>query len=96
MAGDPAALRGAAGLLGFLGDNLGGWDAAPAATPEIEARVAALLAARLEARRARDFARADALRDGLVAAGVAVKDTPAGAEWSLTPGFDRARLQALE
>ncbi len=44
---------------------------------EVEAR----LAARAEARRDKDFARADALRDELHAMGVEVLDTPRGAEW---------------
>ncbi|MGF1500630.1 MAG: cysteine--tRNA ligase [Paracoccaceae bacterium] len=58
-------------------------------------RIEALLAARVAARKARDFARADGLRDALVAAGVEVKDTPQGAEWRLAPGFDAARLPTL-
>ena len=37
------------------------------------------MAARDEARSARDFARADALRDELVALGWTVEDTPSGA-----------------
>ena len=36
------------------------------------------MAERDEARRARDFARADALRDELVALGWTVEDTPSG------------------
>jgi cysteinyl-tRNA synthetase len=43
--------------------------------------VAARLAARDEARRAKDFARADALRGELRELGVEVLDTPQGAEW---------------
>ena len=35
------------------------------------------------ARRERDFARADALRDGLLNLGVSVKDTPSGSVWSI-------------
>jgi cysteinyl-tRNA synthetase len=54
-----------------------------------------LLEARVSARKARDFARADALRDGLVAAGVEVHDTPEGAKWSVGSGFDPARLEEL-
>jgi cysteinyl-tRNA synthetase len=49
----------------------------------VEALVASLLEQRQEARRARDFATADALRDRLKAAGVEVEDTPAGPTWTL-------------
>ena len=41
------------------------------------------------------FARADAIRDGLVAAGIEVRDTPDGAEWSPGARVDRAALDAL-
>jgi cysteinyl-tRNA synthetase len=43
-----------------------------------------LLDARTAARAAKDFASSDRLRDQLAALGVAVKDTPAGQEWSVT------------
>ncbi|WP_275293964.1 cysteine--tRNA ligase [Amycolatopsis sp. La24] len=45
--------------------------------------VEALLAERQEARAAKDFARADAARDRLVAAGIAVEDTPNGPQWTV-------------
>lgn len=41
------------------------------------------LDARRRVRAAKDFATSDAIRDGLAAAGVEVRDTPDGAEWSL-------------
>jgi cyanophycinase-like exopeptidase len=44
-----------------------------------------VLAARSEAREARDFAASDLLRDVLVNAGISVNDTPGGVEWDL-PG----------
>jgi cysteinyl-tRNA synthetase len=53
---------------------------APAALP---AGAAELLDARAAARAAKDFAASDRLRDELAAIGVAVKDTPAGQEWTL-------------
>ena len=59
-------------------------------------RVAALLTQREEARAARDFRRADAIRDGLVAAGIKVMDRPGGAsEWELGPDFDPAKLDGI-
>ncbi|MEP6796497.1 MAG: DALR domain-containing protein, partial [Lapillicoccus sp.] len=45
--------------------------------------IAGQLEARQAARAARDFAAADAIRDRLVAAGIAIEDTPSGARWSL-------------
>jgi cysteinyl-tRNA synthetase len=49
----------------------------------MEPLVKALLEQRSAARQRRDFAAADALRDGLARAGVEVRDCPAGVEWSL-------------
>jgi len=48
-------------------------------------QVEALVAERVEARKARDFARADALRDELDALGVEVMDTPQGSTWRRRP-----------
>ncbi len=48
-----------------------------------EADVEARLAARAQARAAKDFQRSDALRDELAALGVVVKDTPEGQRWAL-------------
>jgi cysteinyl-tRNA synthetase len=45
-----------------------------------------LLAQRAEARARRDFATADAVRDRLTAAGIAVEDSPDGPTWSLKDG----------
>ena len=42
-----------------------------------------VLAQREAARQRKDFAVADALRDGLAASGIAVEDTPTGPRWSL-------------
>jgi cyanophycinase-like exopeptidase len=47
--------------------------------------VDALLERRAAARSARDFATADALRDRLAAAGVEVRDSPTGPQWSVRP-----------
>jgi cysteinyl-tRNA synthetase len=47
---------------------------------EIDEETARLVAERDEARGARDFTRADALRDELTALGWTVEDTPGGTE----------------
>jgi cysteinyl-tRNA synthetase len=59
-------------------------DAGPDA--DLAAWVEQKLADRQQARADRDFARADAIRDELTAAGVVVEDTPQGARWKLAGG----------
>jgi cysteinyl-tRNA synthetase len=96
-AGDRAAALGAAGsvraMTGVLGlDPLdaqwasGGDDRSSAALGALGALVEDLLAQRAEARARRDFTTADAVRDRLVAAGIAVEDSPDGPTWSLKDG----------
>jgi cysteinyl-tRNA synthetase len=48
---------------------------------DLAAWVEERLAARQAARQARDFARADAIRDEIAARGVVIEDTPQGARW---------------
>ncbi len=56
---------------------------ASAAEAALDALVRAQLEARQSARQERDFERADAIRDELAAVGIAITDTPSGAQWSL-------------
>lgn len=49
----------------------------------LDALIAEQLQARAEARKAKDFAKADAIRDALNAAGIAIEDGPQGSIWSL-------------
>ena len=49
----------------------------------VDALVSAQLQARADARAAKDFETADAIRKGLTAAGIAIEDTPDGARWSI-------------
>jgi len=49
----------------------------------VDALVGVLLDERAAARAAKDYARADALRDQVAAAGIEVEDTPDGPKWSL-------------
>jgi cysteinyl-tRNA synthetase len=64
---------------------------------DVARRVQALLNERKAARDNRDFARADAIRDRLIAAGVRIMDR-AGADtaWERGPDFDPAKLESLE
>jgi cysteinyl-tRNA synthetase len=78
-----AALLGAGAFLGLLQQSPADWIAQRAANSDAidEERVAALVARRDAAKRARDFASADAIRAELVGMGIVVEDTPQGARW---------------
>jgi cysteinyl-tRNA synthetase len=51
--------------------------------PVVDALVRGLLDERARARESKDWARADAIRDQLGAAGVTIEDTPSGPKWSV-------------
>ena len=55
--------------------------ASPAVSAEEEARINALLEKRAQAKKAKNFAEADAIRDQLKAEGILIVDTPQGAVW---------------
>jgi cysteinyl-tRNA synthetase len=52
-------------------------------TAAVEALVSGLLTERADARAAKDWARADAIRDRLKDAGIELEDTPSGPKWSI-------------
>ena len=52
-------------------------------TEVVDALVKGLLEERTAAREAKDWARADAIRDQIKAAGIEVEDTPTGPKWSV-------------
>jgi len=58
--------------------------------PERQAHIADLVKERDEARRRRDWARADALRAELDALGVALEDAPTGTKWKRKSGAPTA------
>ncbi len=96
----PAALAGFAHGMEMLGlvnnwaaiPMFDGGEAGPEVTKAVTARVDALLAERAEARAAKDWSRADAVRDVLNAAGVQVTDVGGQATWVPGPDFDAAKL----
>jgi cysteinyl-tRNA synthetase len=63
-----------------------GTDRTERLTEAIDTLVSALLEQRAEARRNKDFAAADAIRDRIKAAGIEIEDTPAGPRWTLEAG----------
>jgi cysteinyl-tRNA synthetase len=80
LAGDAGAasgLRAAGGLLGLLQGSA----QAPAGTEDDASEVEAAIRDRNAARKARDFARADAIRADMAARGVLLEDGPGGTTW---------------
>ncbi|GEK46077.1 cysteine--tRNA ligase [Bisbaumannia pacifica] len=83
------ALKRLASVLGLLQQEpaaflKGGAGELPLAEAEIEARITA----RAEAKRAKDFAAADAIRDELAALGIILKDSREGTTWVLDKGSE--------
>jgi cysteinyl-tRNA synthetase len=78
-------LLAAGALLGFLAADPQAWFHG-GADPAFAARVETLIADRAKARAARDWARADAIRDEIAGLGVDVMDSAAGASWKRKEG----------
>jgi cysteinyl-tRNA synthetase len=91
-AGDLAALKASAAMLGLLEDPMGDWAAAVDLSVYAE-RLATLRAAAMAAK---DFAPVDAYKAALMAAGVEVRMSKAGVELLPAAGFDAAKLEALK
>lgn len=68
-----------------LGLLEGGGRRATAIDPQLKAKVESLVYLRQEARRQRDFAEADRLREELTRLGVVLEDTRDGTTWKLQP-----------
>ncbi|WP_313276284.1 cysteine--tRNA ligase [Stenotrophomonas sp.] len=73
-------LLGAGLALGLLQQAPADWFGRGAAEGD-DARIQALIDARIAAKQARDFARADAIRDQLAAENIVLEDTPQGVRW---------------
>ncbi|WP_182356816.1 cysteine--tRNA ligase [Komagataeibacter europaeus] len=82
MAGDSGAaaqLKAAGNLIGLLQDTPEAWFRGDAKVDP--AHIERLIAERLAARKARDFARADEIRNDLAAQGIVLEDGPQGTTW---------------
>ncbi len=79
LAGIKSALLGAGLALGLLQQDPAEWFAGAAS--DDDARIQALVEERTAAKQARDFARADTIRQQLAAEGILLEDTAAGVRW---------------
>jgi cysteinyl-tRNA synthetase len=98
-AGDRSALLASAQLLGLLTDELGGWTEAPSIDgvaqsflEDLQRKMARL---REKAKETKNFSEVDALKQGLLEAGVEVRMSKDGIDLEPTDAFDASKLEAL-
>jgi cysteinyl-tRNA synthetase len=79
------ALAGTLAFFGFREDGFSDWRARRAPAPALPAEeIERRIAARLEARRQKNFAEADRIRDEFAALGIVLKDGKDGTTWELS------------
>jgi cysteinyl-tRNA synthetase len=80
VGGMKAELLGAGLVLGLLQQDPAEWFGRGTSSDD-DARIQALIDERAAAKKSRDFARSDAIRDQLAAEGILLEDTPQGVRW---------------
>lgn len=80
-AGDAAGLRAAGALMGFFQEDPTLWFRGAAQDGPSSAEIDALLEERALARKDKNFARSDEIRDQLAEQGIVIEDGPKGATW---------------
>ena len=92
-AGDAAALKGSAEMLGLLTEDMGGW--ASTVVVDLSHHAQAFTDVRAEAMATKDFSEVDRLKAIYLAAGVEVRMSKDGVELIAGPGFDASKLEGL-
>ncbi|MEY8831261.1 cysteine--tRNA ligase [Sedimentitalea sp. XS_ASV28] len=82
---DMGGLAASAGMLGLLDFETGAWwrEISDSPTDELKKTVERYISERAEAKKNRDFAKADAIRDDLASIGIMLSDSPNGTDWML-------------
>ncbi|APO86653.1 cysteine--tRNA ligase [Marivivens sp. JLT3646] len=91
--GDVAVFKASAEFMGFLTDALSDW--AKVDDVDLSALADKLAALRTAAMETKDFSAVDAMKKGLMEAGVEVRMSKAGVELLPAAGFDAAKLEGL-
>ncbi len=92
LGGDEPVLRASMVLLGFLDNGIPDWAKVKGFTDAETGLVLSMIRERENARKNKDFAKSDQIRDALKDAGVVVRDTATEPEFEKTEAFDVNKL----